>query len=159
MTTFKIKYICIVLATILIVSLPLKSEKLFISSKSVDLNVYDMKNITFYENVRVKKNRDRLISDKLIVKMKNGNMDRYIALKNVKFNIYLDDGHYKGSSDKLTYFKEKDSYLFESNVKIFNLATNERVNSDKFLLTKNRDFKLNNKKDEPIELIIDMQNK
>lgn len=95
------------------------SEKLIIDAKNFETD--DSKGITIFTgNVKLKKAKDKLNSQKLEIFMKANSKskaqpDKYIATGNADFEIHTNGKIYKGKGNKIIYEPKKQEYTIIGN--------------------------------------------
>ena len=146
------KKIFIIIVAILCV---LKAEDMKITSKYFHYDTAKKESV-FKGNVKVKKGKDNIEADEIIVFFdKNKKPQKFVAEGNVKFIIALDkNSTYKGKSQKLIYQLHNGNIILTGNAEIVKLETNESVKGNKIILnriTKNAEV-IGGKK--PVEIII-----
>lgn len=116
---------------------------------------------TLSGNVEVKKEKDILKSDKLIIYMdKNKKPVKYEAMQNAKFEIYLGDKIYKGSGDHFIYNVVKDTYEIDGNAIINEITTNKQIYGDKIVIDRKKNtYLVESKNKNPIRFVFDVEQK
>nr|WP_210328649.1 lipopolysaccharide transport periplasmic protein LptA [Campylobacter sp. 2018MI34] len=116
---------------------------------------------TLSGNVEVKKGKDILNSDKLVIYMdKNKKPIKYEAIQNAKFEIYLEDKIYKGSGDRLIYNVLKDTYEINGNAIVNEVTTNKKIYGDKIVIDrKNNTYLVESKDKNPVRFVFDVEQK
>lgn len=110
-------------------------------------------------NVLVKKDKDILRSSKLlIITDKNRKPVKYIASGDARFEIILNDKHYKGNADELTYNVSEDTYELKGNAFVQELIKKQKLYGDKIIIDKQKDTYLvfSNKK-EPVKFVFELE--
>ena len=114
----------------------------------------------FIDNVKIKKEKDRLSSNLLIVYFnENNETEKYEASGDVKFNIFKKDKtHYKGSADSIEYIVLNTEYILLGNAIVKDLSFKRDLYGDKIILNiSTGDTKVNSKKDKPSKFIFEME--
>jgi len=107
-----------------------------ITSKHFEYN--QTSNISvFVGDVNVTKENDNILSDKLVVYLtKDKKLNKLIATGNVRFKVNDKNITYKGKSDILKYFAQKELFIFKGNVHIKRLQDNQELFGDKVVIDK-----------------------
>ena len=91
--------------------------------------------VYFVDNVKVKKDKDSLNSNLLIVYFNDSNETKsYKATGDVIFDIYKNNIHYKGSAKSVEYIVKKSKYIFIGNAVIHDMTTNRDIFGDEIIL-------------------------
>lgn len=95
----------------------LSAETVEITSKNFEANEKKLISI-FTGNVHVKKGKDRINSQKLIIYFnKDKKPTKYEAIKNVTFKVVLDNNKtYEGRAQKVIYIPNELKYIFQKDV-------------------------------------------
>lgn len=115
-------------------------------------------------NVDVQKGKyDNLKSDKLTIYFdQDKNPTKYIATGNAKFKIILNEKHYDGKGDELTYEPKTNFYTLTGNAYLHEVETNKQVHGYKITVDQNsgtyRVFSGKDKKS-PAKLIFQIEDK
>jgi len=121
------------LITIIFISY-LSASKVEITSESFYTNENENR-VYFVDDVKVKKDKDRLSSNLLIVFFNDNNETKsYKATGDVKFNIYKNEIHYEGSAKSVEYIVKKSEYIFIGDAIIHDLTTNRDIFGDEIIL-------------------------
>lgn len=115
----------------------------------------------FIENVLVKQGKSWIHSDRLIVYFdENNETIQYDAIGKATFEVFEHDSHYKGKSNKVSYYPKISEYLFAGNAIIDNLTKDRQVKGNTIVIntiTGNANVKGDKKK--PIKFIFDTEKK
>ncbi len=121
----------------LILPIFLFSENLEITSKNFEASEKKLISI-FTGDVHVKKGKDRINSQKLIIYFsKDKKPIKYEALKDVTFKISLDNNKtYEGRAQKIIYIPKEMKYIFEKNVFILQKPDMRKIYGEKVILNR-----------------------
>ncbi|CAM4025270.1 lipopolysaccharide transport periplasmic protein LptA [Campylobacter armoricus] len=109
-------------------------------------------------DVEVKKGKDILNSQKLIIYMKNKQPLKYIATNNAKFKITMKDKTYHGSGDEFIYNVSKDTYEINGHAKIIEEPTNKELFGDKIIVDrKNMTYRVFSKDKKPVKFVFEVK--
>ncbi|AJC86165.1 lipopolysaccharide transport periplasmic protein LptA [Campylobacter sp. RM16704] len=109
-------------------------------------------------DVEVKKGKDILNSQKLIIYMKNKRPIKYIATNNAKFKITMKDKIYYGSGNEFVYNVNKDTYEINGNAKITEEQTNKELFGDKIIIDrKNMTYRVFSKDKNPVKFVFEVK--
>ncbi|AJC84549.1 LptA/OstA family protein [Campylobacter peloridis] len=109
-------------------------------------------------DVEVKKAKDVLNSQKLVIYMKNKQPIKYVATKDAKFKIIMNDKIYHGSGDEFVYEVKKDIYEINGNAKIIELQTNKQLFGDKIIVDrKNMTYRVVSKDKKPAKFVFEVK--
>lgn len=140
-----------------------QTEKLIIDSTNFETD--DAKGITtFTGNVKLRKVKDKLDSDKLDIYMKknsqgkNLNPTKYIATGNVKFTIFTNDKHYKGKGNKVIYNPKTLEYTVIGNGYLKEVIENRELFGEKIFIDQvSGAAKVNGTKNKPVRFILNVE--
>ena len=89
------------------------------------------KQVHFINNVLVKQGKSWIHSDKVIVYFDDNNQTiQYDAIGNATYEVYKEKNHYKGHSDKVTYYPETSIYMFTGEAVIDDINNNRQINGN-----------------------------
>ncbi len=113
----------------------------------------------FIDNVKIKKEKDRLFANLLVVYFnENNETAKYEASGDVKFNIFKDKTHYKGSADSVEYIVKTTKYILLGNAIVKDLSFKRDLYGDKIILNiSTGNTRVNSKKDKPSKFIFEME--
>ena len=151
----------------LLVSLPLFAEQVEVTADNFFADEIKLQSI-LTGNVKVKKGSfDTLNSDKITIYFdKNKQPTKYIATGNAKFKILINESHYNGKGDILTYEPKTEIYTLKGNAWIEEVETKREVFGDiitinqlsgKYEVNRDRSNKKLDKK--PAKLIFKIEDK
>jgi lipopolysaccharide export system protein LptA len=116
------------------------------------------KQVHFINNVLVKQGKSWIHSDKVIVYFDDNNQTiQYDAIGNATYEVYKEKNHYKGHSDKVTYYPETSVYMFTGDAVIDDINNNRQINGNIVVvnaITGDADVKSTNKT--PVKFIFDI---
>ncbi len=146
-----------ILITIIFVS-HLFASRVEITSESFYTDENENK-VYFVDNVKVKKEKDRLNSNLLVVYFNDNNETKsYKATGDVTFDIYKNDIHYKGSSNSVEYIVKESKYIFVGDAIIHDLTTNRDIFGDEIILhSKSGKATVKSLSKEPSKFIFEME--
>jgi len=122
----------ILIITIFITSL--SASKVEIVSESFYTDEKENR-VYFVDDVKVKKEKDSLNSNLLIVYFNDNNETKsYKATGNVRFEIYKSNIHYKGSAKSVEYIVKTSKYIFINKAIIHDLTNNRDISGDEIIL-------------------------
>jgi len=105
----------------------LYAEKVQITSESFYARDAE-KQVHFTNDVLVKQGKSWIHSDKVIVYFDDNNETiQYDAIGNATYEVYKEKNHYKGHSDKVTYYPESSVYMFTGKAVINDLVNNRQI--------------------------------
>ncbi len=116
----------------------------------------------FIGNVKLKRGKDRLWSDKLFVYFnKKKKPIKFEAIGDVKFDLFDKKGkEYKGSCKKLIYFPKKRVYQLFENVKIVTLPEKREVFGEQIYLDLNAsEVNVLGSKKRPVKMIFKIEDR
>lgn len=137
------------------------SSKLIIDSYKFEGN--DIKGISIFTgNVKLKRDQDRLNSDKLEIyrtpknkNFKNRVVLKYIATGNVSFTIISLKKHYEGKGDKLIYYPQKQQYQIIGNGYIIEKNEDREIYGDKIYIDQiTEEAKVIGSENKPVRFIL-----
>lgn len=136
------------------------AEQIEISANSFYANEKSGQNV-LSGNVRVKKDKDKLSSDKLDVLVdKNRQPIKYVATGNAQFEVVLNEKLYKGSADKLSYDAQKDIYEMSGNAYIEEPTSNKKIYGDLIIVDKRQNiYRVQSKENKPARFIFELETK
>ena len=151
----------------LLVSLPLFAEQVEVTADNFFADEIKFQSV-LTGNVKVKKGSfDTLNSDKITIYFdKNKQPTKYIATGNAKFKILINESHYNGKGDILTYEPKTEIYTLKGNAWIEEVETKREVFGDiitinqlsgKYKVNSDRSSKKMDKK--PAKLIFKIEDK
>jgi len=113
----------------------------------------------FIDNVKIKKDKDRLLANLLVVYFNENNQtEKYEASGDVKFNIFKDKTHYRGSANSVEYVVKTTEYILLGNAMVKDLSFKRDLYGDKIILNLTTgDTKVNSKKNRPSKFIFEME--
>lgn len=115
----------------LLASLPLFAEQVEVTADNFFADEIKLQSV-LTGNVKVKKGSfDTLNSDKITIYFdKNKQPTKYIATGNAKFKILINESHYNGKGDILTYEPKTEIYTLKGNAWIEEVETKREVFGD-----------------------------
>jgi len=128
------KYILIFTFTQLLFTGALFAEKVEVTSTSMKAENLK-KEVHFIGNAKVKKENDWINADEIIVYFDDSNETKmYKAIGNVTFEFKNEKGHYKGKSDKITYYPQKSFYVLKGKANVNDVINKRQVKGDEIIL-------------------------
>jgi len=125
MNRFIIKFF----TTLLLLS-SLYGEKVQITSESFYARDAE-RQVHFINDVLVKQGQSWIHSDRVIVYFNDNNETiQYDAIGRVTYEVFKGKNHYKGHSDKVTYYPDTSIYMFTGKAVIYDIANNREVNGN-----------------------------
>ena len=116
------------------------------------------KQVHFINDVLVKQGKSWIHSDKVIVYFDDNNQTiQYDAIGNATYEVYKEKIHYKGHSDKVTYYPETSVYMFTGDAVIDDISNNRQINGNIVVvnaITGDADVKSTSKT--PVKFIFDI---
>ncbi len=114
---------------------------------------------TFNGHVIVKKNKDKIEADTIIVKFdKNNRPIKYIAKKNVHFIIHLKKSYYDGKCQKLTFTPTNKLYTLEGSVNIKEYPANRKISASKVIINALLEkTQIEGSKNKPVKFIFEIK--
>ncbi len=116
------------------------------------------KQVHFINDVLVKQGKSWIHSDKVIVYFDDNNQTiQYDAIGNATYEVYKEKNHYKGHSDKVTYYPETSVYMFTGDAVIDDISNNRQINGNIVVvnaITGDADVKSTSKT--PVKFIFDI---
>lgn len=89
------------------------------------------KQVHFINNVLVKQGKSWIHSDKVIVYFDDQNQTiQYDAIGNATYEVVKGKNHYKGSSNKVTYYPDTSVYMFTGKAIIDDINNNRQINGN-----------------------------
>jgi len=136
------------------------AEKVQITSESFYARDAD-RQVHFIDDVMVKQGQSWIHSDRVIVYFNDKNETiQYDAIGRATYEVIKDKNHYKGHSDKVTYYPETSIYMFTGRAVIHDLNSNRDVHGNIVVInsiTGDSDVKSSGK--EPVKFIFDVGGK
>ena len=114
----------------------------------------------FSGNVFVKKGKDTIKAQKLIVKFDSDKKpQKYEAVGNVKFKIMMDQNKtYEGKAGKIIYFPKKAKYIFQKDVYVVQLPEMRKIYGEKIIVDKSSGQAIvTGKKNKPVKFIFKIE--
>lgn len=110
------------------------AQKIEITSTS--MNAENLKKeVHFIGNAKVKKREDWIHADEIIVHFNDQNeTNMYQAIGKVTFEFKNEKGHYKGKSEKVTYYPLKSFYVLSGKAKVDDVMNKRQVKGDEIIL-------------------------
>ncbi|QOQ87358.1 LptA/OstA family protein [Campylobacter corcagiensis] len=150
-----------------IIAMPIFAEKVEVTADNFFADEVKLISV-LTGNVHVKKGSyDTLDSNKITIYFdKNKQPIKYEATDNARFKILINESHYNGKGDKLTYIPAEDKYILTGNAWIEEVETKREVFGDiitisqldgKYEVDSFRDSK--NKDKKPARLIFHVEEK
>jgi len=91
--------------------------------------------VFFMDNVKVMKDKDRLLCDLLVVYFNTKQeTKKYDASGNVRFDIYRNNTHYKGSAKSVEYSVKTTQYTFRGNAIVHDLTSKRDLFGEEIIL-------------------------
>lgn len=110
------------------------AEKVEVTSTSMKAENLK-KEVHFIGNAKVKKLEDWIHADKIIVYFNDKNETKmYKAIGKVTFEFKNEKGHYKGNSEKVTYYPQKSFYVLTGKAKVDDVQNKRQVKGDEITL-------------------------
>jgi len=154
------KKIMIQILLLIFIPLSLLAEKVQITSESFYARDADNQ-VHFINDVMVKQGKSWIHSDKVIVYFNDNNETiQYDAIGRATYEVIKDKNHYKGHSDKVTYYPETSIYMFTGKAVIHDVKNNRDVHGNIVVInsiTGDSDVKSSGK--EPVKFIFDVGGK
>jgi len=141
------------------------SEKLIIDAKNFETN--DAKGITvFTGNVKLKKAKDKLNSQKLEIYMKKNSKGKarqplkYVATGDANFEIHSNGKIYKGEGNQIIYNPNKQEYTVNGNGHVKELTEERELFGEKIYINQlTGNAKVSGSKNKPVRFIINIERK
>lgn len=113
------------------------------------------KEVHFLGNAKVKKLEDWIHADKIIVYFNDQNETKmYEAIGKVTFEFKNEKGHYKGKSEKVTYYPQKSFYVLSGKAKVDDVMNKRQVKGDEITLDMvTGDSQVKGSKKKPVKFI------
>lgn len=114
---------------LLLVLLPsfISAQKVQITSESFYAKDAE-KQVHFIDDVLVKQGKSWIHSDRVIVYFNDKNETiQYDAIGNATYEVFKEKNHYKGNSNKVTYYPETSVYMFTGEAIINDIANNRQI--------------------------------
>ncbi len=128
------KSILILTFTLLLFTGSVFAEKVEVTSTSMKAENLK-KEVHFIGNAKVKKLEDWIHADKIIVYFNENNETKmYKAIGKVTFEFKNEKGHYKGKSEKITYYPQKSFYVLTGKAKVDDIRNKRQVKGDEITL-------------------------
>ena len=128
------KSIRILILTQLLFTGSVYAEKVEVTSTSMKAENLK-KEVHFIGNAKVKKSEDWIHADKIIVYFDDKNETKmYKAIGKVTFEFKSEKGHYKGKSEKVTYYPQKSFYILNGKAKVDDVKNKRQVKGDEITL-------------------------
>lgn len=110
-------------------------------------------------NVLIKKGKDILKSEKLIIYMDDAMKPlRYEASGKPSFVIFLEGKKYNGKGDKFVYNSQKDVYEILGNAFIEEEISKKRLFGSKIIIDrKKQNYQVNGAKDKPVRFVFELE--
>lgn len=139
------------------------SEKLIIDAKNFETD--DIKGLTtFTGNVKLKKVKDRLNSDKLEIYMKpkeegkSRQASKYVATGNADLEIHTNGKIYIGKGKKIIYIPEKQEYTVLGNGYLKEITESRELFGEKILINQlTGSAKVSGSENKPVRFIINIE--
>ncbi len=136
------------------------AEKVEVTSNSMKAENLK-KEVHFIGNVKIKQLKSWLHGDKVIVYFDENNETKmYEATGSVTFEFQKEEGFYKGSANKVTYYPAESKYILTGKAVVDDLLNKRHLNGD--LITLNMTTgkaKVEGSEKKPVKFIFDMENK
>lgn len=115
----------------------------------------------FIGNVKVKKGKDVITSDKLVIKFdEKKNPTTYEATGKAKFRVKIKDKNYKGKAKKIIYEPNKQIYIFIGDAFLNEIETNKKLYGEKIQVDESTGkHKVVGKKNRPVKFIFKVNEK
>ena len=148
------KSILILILTQLLFTGSVFAEKVEVTSTSMKAENLK-KEVHFIGNAKVKKLNDWIHADKIIVYFNDKNETKmYKAIGKVTFEFKNENGHYKGMSDKVTYYPLKSFYVLNGKAKVDDVKNKRQVKGDEITLDMiTGDSQVKGSKKKPVKFI------
>ena len=136
------------------------AEKVEITSTSMKAENLK-KEVHFIGNAKVKKSEDWIHADKIIVYFNDKNETKmYKAIGKVTFEFKNEEGHYKGKSEKVTYYPQKSFYVLTGKAKVDDVKNKRQVKGDEITLDMvTGDSEVKGSKKKPVKFIFTTEEK
>ena len=136
------------------------AEKVEITSTSMKAENLK-KEVHFIGNAKVKKSEDWIHADKIIVYFNDKNETKmYKAIGKVTFEFKNEEGHYKGKSEKVTYYPQKSFYVLTGKAKVDDVKNKRQVKGDEITLDMvTGDSQVKGSKKKPVKFIFTTEEK
>lgn len=139
----------------------------FVSAEKVEVTSTSMKaenlkkEVHFIGNAKVKKLDDWIHADKIIVYFNENNETKmYKAIGKVTFEFKNEKGHYKGKSEKVTYYPQKSFYVLTGKAKVDDVQNKRQVKGDEITLDMlTGDSQVKGSKKKPVKFIFTTEDK
>lgn len=143
----------------------LSAQKLIIDAKNFE--AFDEQGFSLFQgNVKLKRGKDRLNSDKLEVyitkeeKNKKREPRKYEATGNVDFTIVSNGKHYEGSGDKVIYEPKALKYTIIGNGKLKELTEDRTLIGEKiFINQQTGEARVKGTSKKPVRFILNIEEK
>ncbi len=134
-----------------------KVEVISDSMKAVDLE----KKVYFIGNAKIKRDKDWLHSNKIIVYFNDNNRtNKYEAIGKVTFEFKDIKHDYKGYSDQVTYYPLKSLYILKGKALVNDIKNNRLLKGSEIVLDMLKgNAKINGSHKRPVKFIFNMESK
>jgi lipopolysaccharide export system protein LptA len=148
------KYILMLTLTQLLFTTSVFAEKVEITSNSMKAENLK-KEVHFIGNAKVKKSEDWIHANKIIVYFDDNNDTKmYKAIGKVTFEFKNEKGHYKGKSEKVTYYPQTSFYVLNGKAKVDDVMNKRQVKGDQITLDMlTGDSQVKGSKKKPVKFI------
>lgn len=112
-------------------------------------------------NVSIKKGKDLLTANKVVIHFdKNRNPTKYVATGNAKFKVFIQNKHYDGSGDELTYEPNSNLYTVTGDGFLHEIETDKKVYGEKITVNQNSGtYSVNSGDKKPVKFIFQVEDK
>lgn len=145
---------------ILTITTLLFSEKIEISSSEIKTKNLK-KELQFIGRAKVKKEKDWIEADKIIVYFNDNNKTKkYVAIGRVLFEFRNSKRYLKGRANRVTYYPKQSLYILRGKATINDILNKRYLRGDKITLdTNSNDFHIIGKKKKPVIFTFELEEK
>ncbi len=115
----------------------------------------------FTGHVLVKKGKDTLKADKLIIRFnKKRKPVRYTARGHASIEVFIKNKNYLGKAKELVYIPQTNTYKLQGNAYLEDKSTNKKIYGNNIIVNQNAGkYEVDSKGDEPVKLIFQIDDK
>ncbi|PLY05105.1 MAG: lipopolysaccharide transport periplasmic protein LptA [Arcobacter sp.] len=141
-----------------------QTDKLIIDAKNFETN--DATGLSIFTgDVKLKKNKDRLNSNKLEVYVKANSKGKakqplkYIATGNVSFELYSNEKHYTGKGDKIIFNPNTNEYTVIGNGYLKEITEDKELFGEKIFINQiTGNARVSGTENKPVRFILNIDN-
>lgn len=159
----------VILFSLLLIASSLFSQESYLN---IDADFFESKEkqnkLYFKGNVRLTKNKDSLVADKLVINTRASKENskkqvpkNYVATGNVKFTVITKQGNkLNGMGDKVFYYPDDQRYIIEGNGYLEDLKEDKKIKASKIYIDEKTGYtKIDGGKDKPAKFSIKLEEK